>query len=272
MRRRHDLERTIAIGTTGSAIGAAIEQSRPDVVFNLAAAGVGKQVTRAAMVDGNAGVVGRIMDHVDPRITRMVIHAGSWSQYRVDSPEHDLTEDESMEPHSPYGAAKTGAELIGQAAAGEIGLAFITLRMFNVYGPGEGPSRLIPYVVNTTSAGSVAELTAGDQVRDFVFVDDVAAAFETCASLSEPTTRSFNVATGTGTKVRDVAVQAVEAAGCDTRLLAFGARPSREDEPSRVVGNASALTDATGWEPRTSVAEGIRLTVQSILDDEGRDG
>ena len=230
------------------------------------------RVPYAELVDGNAGVVARLMSHIDSKKTTRVIHAGSWSQYHLGDPNRDITEDEPMDPPTVYGAAKVGAELIGRSAAAEIGVAFITLRLFNVYGPGENPARLIPHVVDAVAGGTVADLTSGDQVRDFVFVDDVAEAFEACGVLANPVSRSFNVATGVGTPVRDVAFEAAQAAGGGPRSLGFGARPPREDEPTRVVGDASALTEATGWNPQISVADGVGRTVRSILDAGAGDG
>jgi nucleoside-diphosphate-sugar epimerase len=171
-----------------------------------------------------------------------------------------------MEPPTVYGSAKVAAELVGRSAAAEIGIPFITLRLFNVYGPGENSFRLIPHVVDAVIHGTVADLTSGEQVRDFVFVDDVARAFEACGVLANPVSASFNVATGVGTPVSDVALKAAQAAGGGPRSLGFGARPSRRDEPARVVGNASALAEATGWNPQTSVADGVERTVRWILN------
>lgn len=262
----HDRGRTLLMGPFANNIENTLAESEPDVVFNLAAAGVGVKVPYAELIDGNAGVVARLMQHIDPAKTTSVIHAGSWSQYHLGDPGRDITEDEPMDPPTVYGAAKVAAELVGRTAAGEVGVPFITLRLFNVYGPGENPSRLIPYVVDAVSAGSVADLTPGDQERDFVFVDDVAAAFEACGRLADPVSQSFNVATGIGTTVRDVVLEAAQAAGGGPRSLGFGARPPRQDEPARVVGDASALTEATGWMPQVSVAEGVGRTVRSILD------
>ena len=263
-----DRERTLLMGPFADNIENVLAESEPHVVFNLAAAGVGMKVPYADLIAGNAGIVARLMDHIDPRTTTRVVHAGSWSQYHLGDPRRDITEGEPMDPPTVYGAAKVGAELVGRSTADDVGVPFVTLRLFNVYGPGENPSRLIPYVVDAVSAGSVADLTPGDQERDFVYVDDVATAFEACGLLNDPVTQAFNVATGIGTTVRDVALEAAQAAGGGPRSLGFGVRPPREDEPARVVGDASALTEATGWMPQISVAEGVDRTVRSILDAE----
>ena len=263
----NDRERTLLMGPFADNIENALAESEPDVVFNLAAAGVGVKVPYADLIDGNAGLVARLMQHIDPGTTTRVIHAGSWSQYHLGDPNRDITEDEPMDPPTVYGAAKVGAELVGRTASAEVGVPFITLRLFNVYGPGENSARLIPYVVDAVSTGSVSNLTSGEQIRDFVFVDDVAAAFEVCGALANPVSRSFNVATGTGTRVRDVAIEAAQVAGGEHRFLRFGAKPQREDEPPRVVGDARALTEATGWKPQVAVAEGIERTIRSILNN-----
>lgn len=257
--------KTIQIGPSDDGIGRAVSLSKPEVVFNLAASGVGRQIPHTQLVDGNAGIVARLLSSLDPLHTAMVVHAGSWSQYSIENPDHDIVETDRMEPPTTYGAAKVGAELIGRTIAEDIGIDFVTLRLFNIYGPGESPSRLIPYVANAASTGSGADLTSGEQIRDFVHVDDAVTAFEACTMLAGSVPSALNAATGISTRVRDVAVLAAEAAGGDSTLLRFGARPPRTDEPMRVVGNASALTEATGWEPRIPVADGIRDTVRWVL-------
>ncbi len=105
-------------------------------------------------------------------------------------------------------------------------------------------------------------LTSGEQVRDFVHIDDVTAAFEHAALLPTIGSPSFNVATGIGTKVRDIARRVVEEVGADPELLRFGAIDQRRNEPLRVVGNASMFRGATGWQPRISVSDGIADTVR----------
>jgi nucleoside-diphosphate-sugar epimerase len=258
--------RTFTIGPSGEGIGEVIARSGPDVIFNLAAAGVGRRIPYHELIDGNVGVVARVMESLDPGTTAAVVHAGSWSQYGSIDRQGDITEDQPLDPPTSYGSAKVAAELLGRTAGDEVGVPFMTLRLFNVYGPSENPKRLIPYVVRSLSAGSVARLTSGDQIRDFVYVDDVVRAFEACGTMSEPVTRSFNVATGCGTPVSEVVVRAARAAGGEERLLGFGLVSQRRTEPSRVVGDATALTQATGWTPQVPVSEGIEHTVRSILD------
>lgn len=257
--------KTIQIGPSEDDIAQAVSLSEPEVVFNLAAAGVSKQVSYSELIEGNIGIVARLLRSLDSRRTTTVVHAGSWSQYLNENPAEDIEATGRMDPPTVYGAAKVGAELMGRTIANETGISFVTLRLFNIYGPGEGPHRLIPYVTSAVSRGTTAELTPGEQIRDFVHVDDAVTAFEACTTLSGPVSLSFNVATGVPTRVRDVAVMAAEATGGDASLLRFGAKPPRTDEPMRVVGNASALTEATGWEPQIPVADGVRGTVQWVL-------
>ena len=124
-----------------------VELSNPEVVFNFAASGVTRRVAHAELVEGNAGVVAQLMANLDPRRTSMIVHAGSWSQYEIVDPSANIVETDTMSPRTVYGAAKAGAELLGSTMAEQVGVRFVTLRLFNVYGPREDPSRLIPYVV-----------------------------------------------------------------------------------------------------------------------------
>lgn len=243
----------------------ALDVSKPQVIFNLAAAGVGKRIPYIEMVEGNAGIVARVLQATNPETTRIVVHAGTWSQYSCENPERRILETDRMEPPTVYGVAKLGAELMGRAIASDKGVGFVSLRLFNVYGPGESKSRLIPYIAHCVATGRAADLTSGEQVRDFVHVDDVTSAFEAAAGIHAPEPAVFNIATGVGTSVREVARLTVLAAGGDEDMLRFDAKSARASEPQRVVGDASAFREATEWCPRIAVPDGVHTTVQSIL-------
>lgn len=260
----------IEIAHTSDGVTRIVRDRGPEYIFNLAASGVGTETTYRELVAGNEGIVAQIVDGVNATATSMIIHAGSWSQYGNEVGTRAIVEDNPQVPTCAYGAAKVGAELLGRTAANSIGVAFTTLRLFNIYGPGEGSSRLIPYITSMVTAGKQAELTAGHQIRDFVHVDDAVRAFEYCSRLAGSGSQSFNVATGIGTSVRKMAVMTADAAGAEPDLLVFGARPGRSSEAASVVGSYSALSIAVGWQPQIAVNDGVQGTVSSIL--EGRYG
>jgi nucleoside-diphosphate-sugar epimerase len=110
-------------------------------------------------------------------------------------------------------------------------------------------------------------LTHGQQTRDLVYVDDVAAAI--VAAVEAPATprgteildagggQVFNIASGVETRIQDVCLGIARALGADPALLGFGETPLRPDEAHRYVMDVSRAAERLGWRATTSLADGF---------------
>jgi nucleoside-diphosphate-sugar epimerase len=106
--------------------------------------------------------------------------------------------------------------------------------------------------------GTPVDCTHGRQVRDFIYLDDVA---EGCAALvAGEASGAYNLGSGRGTTLREVAQLIVAQLGRG-ELLRFGARPASAYDPAYVVADISKIRTDLGWEPRIRLEEGIRLTI-----------
>ena len=182
-----------------------------------------------------------------------------------------VAEDAACAPANPYGATKLECERLLSARA-QGGLpsppAAVSLRLFNVYGPA---------LCGSASAGVVARFAArlsarlppvvaggGLQVRDFVHVGDVARAFEDAMRLaSSPRGAArrhlvFNIGTGTGTSILDLARLMLREAGM------AGTRPDPEFGPpipgdaAYSVSDPARAASVLGWRPSTALEDGLR--------------
>ncbi len=138
----------------------------------------------------------------------------------------------------------------------------VNARLEHVYGPGDGDQKFVPQLLKTLMAGQQVALTPGDQLRDFVHVDDVVAAYLTVLEMQAQLPRGLTeieVGTGETHSVRDFVEQAKASAG-STSPLNFGALPYRDREIMQSVANTSALR-ALGWQHRHDIASGIRATL-----------
>ncbi len=255
--------RVVAASATRGDIERALEGRRYDVVVNLAGAGVNAGEREPSdLLRGNVVFPVELLLALRSGRPRLFLDAGSWSGYGAPREQKLLTEDHALEPDSFYGASKAAAELMCRTLARDIGIGFVTLRLFNVFGEGETPHRLIPYVISCLTAGREAELTEGRQVRDLVHVDDVAEAFVAAASMSGVERfDAFNVCSGKPTSVREVAEMVADSMGKPRDLLGFGKKPSRGDEPAWMVGDPSRIEAATGWKAKVTVREGIERMI-----------
>jgi nucleoside-diphosphate-sugar epimerase len=104
--------------------------------------------------------------------------------------------------------------------------------------------------------GEEAKVTAGEQIRDFLHIDDVASAIARVATAD--VTGVVNVGSGVPVRVRDVVAAAARACGRED-LVRYGALPSREGDPAFVCADATRLRE-TGWSPAYDLERGMADT------------
>ena len=131
-------------------------------------------------------------------------------------------------------------------------------RLFYLYGPGEPPARLVPSAILSLLRDASMPCTHGQQVRDFLYVEDVAEAL--VALLGSAVTGAVNVASGRPTTLRAL-LSTIGAQLGREHLLQVGARPAAADEPPLLVADVTRLTREVGWTPRTSLDDGVRQTI-----------
>ncbi len=179
-----------------------------------------------------------------------------------------LDEDEKPTPLSAYGADKLGCELHGQVAAHVHDVPTAGLRFFNVFGPRQDPRSPYSGVISIFAGRMLSDdaLTVygdGQQVRDFVYVDDVVrhlVAAMTCLHADDKNVagHAFNVCTGVGTNLLELIDALADAAGIS---------PDIEHGPSRLgdirasVGRPDRARDRLKVGAETRFADGIARTV-----------
>ena len=141
--------------------------------------------------------------------------------------------DTPLKPLTPYAGAKASAFFMLEQFLPQQKVEFAWCRLFYLFGEGEDQRRFVPYLRSRLSAGEVAELTTGEQIRDFLNVREAGAFIADCvlSSLQGPT----NVCSGQGVRIRELAERIADEYG-RRDLLKFGARPSNLVDPSCVVG------------------------------------
>ena len=246
------------------AVRDAVERARPDGVLHLAAAGVSAGSLRAAeLLEANAIGTANLLEALLRIGPVPVVMAGTAFEYRpCDRP---LVESDPLDPPTPYGVSKAAAALCASWHASQRPITI--LRLFNVYGVGEPLPRLIPSIIDAARARRPVELSTCTQVRDFVYVEDVARLFWT--ALAEPppigSARIVNVSSGRPAPLRQYVehlADALREQGLEPDLR-FGARPTRSGEPRMLAGDPTMLTRTFGGLPPTSFEEGIRRTVEA---------
>ncbi|MEK7580931.1 MAG: UDP-glucose 4-epimerase GalE [Patescibacteria group bacterium] len=172
-----------------------------------------------------------------------------------------LKENAAVHPDNPYGASKAAIESYLQTYNAVYGFDSIILRYFNPYGPGEmhePETHAIPCFVKSILAKKPIPLYwNGEQIRDFIYIDDLAKAHTGVLDLKGH--QIFNIGTEKGVKVREVIDLLFKIVGYEVPIDDLGQRPG--DVPANYASSAK-LIKAIGWKANTSLEEGLTKTVE----------
>ncbi len=173
-----------------------------------------------------------------------------------------LREDDPLGIQSnPYGASKVSAEAFVAVYQRLHGFDATILRYFNPYGPNElcePETHLVPNVVRAALAGEpVPVYWGGEQVRDYIYVEDLARAH--AAVLDQTGLNYFNVGSEKGIKVKEVLDAVSGIIGAPLRIDDLGERPG--DVPA-LYASSERLHRATGWHTEVGLKEGLQRTME----------
>lgn len=158
---------------------------------------------------------------------------------------------------TPYSACKSGLYHMALRYAEQTGLSLGWGRVFFPFGPGENPKRIVPFIIQSLLKGEPAATSHGNQLRDFLYVDDLAAAF--VAFLASDVEGAVNLASGDPIRLRTVILTIAELIGRED-LLRIGERQAG-DEPPLIVADTQRLNQLVGWQSRYTLQEGLALTI-----------
>lgn len=161
-------------------------------------------------------------------------------------------------PSTLYGTCKHSLQKMLRHLCRQTELSSAWGRIFFVYGPHEHPSRLVPTVVKSLLKGEIARCSHGEQIRDFLFVKDVASAF--VALLESPIEGPVNIASGQPIALKSI-VEFISQRLGHPELVEFGAVPVSADEPPLLVADITRLTQEVGWKPKYTLEDGLLVTI-----------
>jgi nucleoside-diphosphate-sugar epimerase len=170
-----------------------------------------------------------------------------------------IAEDHPLSAVNPYAHTKILAEQTAQFYERRFGVALTIVRPFNLYGPGQRQSFLIPSIVRQMldPAAPVVRVTDLRPKRDYVYVADAVTLL--LATLRPSVHGVYNVGSGRSASVAEVAELVSKAAGISKPL--FSADERRPGEILDVIADTSRAAAELLWQPCTSLADGIAAVV-----------
>ncbi|MCJ7634469.1 NAD(P)-dependent oxidoreductase [Candidatus Bathyarchaeota archaeon] len=161
-------------------------------------------------------------------------------------------------PQTLYGTCKNSLQEILYQFSKQTGVSSAWGRIFFLYGPYEAKSRLIPSVITSLLQGLPARCTDGNQIRDFLHVEDVASAF---VSLLESNVEGpVNIASGQPIALKNVICKIADKLG-RRDLVQLGALPAQANNPRVLIADVERLSDEVKWQPKFDIDIGLEQTI-----------
>jgi UDP-glucose 4-epimerase len=245
-------------------VAAVFEAERPAVLNHHAAQAAVRRSVEDPLFDAGVNIIGSLNLLACCRAVgvRRIIYASSGGAAYGDTPVVPTPEDHPARPMSPYGVSKVTVEQYLACWEALHGLAAVSLRYANVYGPRQNPhgEAGVVAIFSDRLLRSQPVTINGDglQTRDYIYVDDVAEA--NLRALEQPHPSGvFNVGTGIETSVVELFDRLRAVASVPARAEHGLARPG---EQRRSVLDGSLAKRRLGWAPRVMLSEGLARTLE----------
>jgi len=239
-----------------------LDETRPAVIYHMATYyAVDNDVDLGAMIDTNvkagALLVSACRDRAD---LRLLVNVGTCAEFGDFRGLADETT--RIDPNNAYASTKAAQTVVMRQLGRDLGVPLTTLRLYNMYGEWEKPERLVPYVILSLMRGERVELTAGEQAKDYSYLGDVVDAFlATAEKHGAAAGETLNIGSGVTVTMRGLVEEIAKHFPGSDGLVDFGAKPYRPDEMWFQGTSIAAARRVLGWEPRTSLADGIASVV-----------
>jgi UDP-glucose 4-epimerase len=171
---------------------------------------------------------------------------------------YNVSESHPANPKTAYGITKLASEHYLRLYTEMFGINHVIFRFFNIYGPFQ-KNGLIPAIYQRAAGNQpITIFGKGDQVRDYVFIEDVIPFFEKAASTQVADNRTLNLGTGKGSTI----VQVVDAVSLILgKEVAKDYKPERPGEIGNFVADTSGLASTFGDVPKTRLEDGLKITL-----------
>jgi UDP-glucose 4-epimerase len=245
-----------------------VREVQPEAVFHLAAqASVTVSVQNPGR-DCDVNVRGTLNVVVAANeLGAPVVFSSTGGALYGDEAPMPTAEDREPAPLSPYGASKWAAESYVKTWSLSSGVPNAVTRLGNVYGPRQNPhgeAGVVAIFAHKLYSGETPKLYGhGKPTRDYIYVGDVVSALRAAAG----NRGTYNVATGVETDVMQVWTELQRIAGTqiEPELVDL-----REGELQHSCLDASKAQRELGWRPQVSIAEGLRITYESLAEEFAR--
>jgi len=171
-----------------------------------------------------------------------------------------VDENHPLNPENPYGVSKVFGEKIIEAYSKCYGLDYVIFRLANVYGP-QDFDRVIPIFVEKAISGENIIVYGGNQILDFIYIDDVIDAFVKAMDVSN--NHILNIGSGKGTTILDLAKLTIKILKSESNVILC---EKRKGEVEKFVADIKQAKKILKWKPKITLKQGMSLLLKNYGD------
>jgi NAD dependent epimerase/dehydratase len=182
-----------------------------------------------------------------------------------------IDEHHPLQGQSPYSASKIGADKIAESFQRSFNVPVATIRPFNTYGPRQSARAVIPTVISQILTGNEVRLGSLHPTRDFTFVKDTAAGFILVAESPRTIGEEINVGSDAEISIGDLVQKIATLTGREVNIVSEAQRlRPQQSEVERLWADNRKAKELIGWQPQTTLDDGLRQTIDWIAQNLGR--
>lgn len=168
-----------------------------------------------------------------------------------------------LNPSTLYGTCKHSLQLMLESISKQSGISSAWGRIFFLYGPYEHKDRLISYVIRSLLKGETALCTHGNQIRDFLYVRDVADAFVNL--MDSRVEGPVNIGSSRPISIESLLMMIYEKIKLNNFYkigkIKLGALHVSSNDPPLLIADTYRLTEELKWKPNNSIDQGLAETI-----------
>lgn len=204
-----------------------------------------------------------LLEALDRSIVERLVQVGSSDEYGNISAPQDETMREN--PISPYSLAKVCSTHMLQMLHSTENFPAVILRLFLVYGPRQAENRFLPQVIHGCLNDNEFSVSAGGQLRDFCYIDDVIDGIILSLTKEEAIGKVFNMASGSPISIRDMVSDVVGIVGMGKPK--YGDIAYRANENMALYADTTYTSQVLGWTAKVGLKEGLKSVINSYKAD-----
>ncbi|HNR19821.1 MAG TPA: NAD(P)-dependent oxidoreductase [Bacteroidia bacterium] len=186
---------------------------------------------------------------------------GVGSQAEYGNLDKRISEKDACNPTTLYGKAKLHCSQISAELCQKFGMEHSWLRLFSVYGPDDNHMWLIQYLIKEMVAGKEINVTKGEQLWDYLYIDDVSEMFFKLKDAKG--VGVANLGSGKAVQVKYI-IEKIKELTNSVSKVNFGAVPYRFDQVMLMEADISKLSKHLNWIPEINIDEGLEKTISHL--------